>query len=75
MKLFCKLSVCLSLLLTYTGLLSAEDLQLNLRSQSETSKGSGRYHRLEHKESWDPEQTAIIVCDVWDYHHCLNAVR
>ncbi|MEO1997850.1 MAG: ThuA domain-containing protein, partial [Planctomycetaceae bacterium] len=21
------------------------------------------------------EQTAIIVCDVWDYHHCLNAVR
>lgn len=75
MKLFCKLSVCLSLLLTYTSLLSAEDLQLNLRSQSETSKGSGRYHRLEHKESWDPEQTAIIVCDVWDYHHCLNAVR
>ncbi len=21
------------------------------------------------------KQTAVIVCDCWDYHHCLNAVR
>jgi nicotinamidase-related amidase len=26
-------------------------------------------------ESWQPKNTAIIVCDVWDAHHCLNAVR
>src|SRR4051794_20071795 len=26
-------------------------------------------------ETWDPKQTAVIVCDVWDAHHCLNAVR
>lgn len=26
-------------------------------------------------ESWRASETAIIVCDVWDYHHCLNAVR
>ncbi len=25
--------------------------------------------------NWDSQQTAIIVCDFWDYHHCLNAVR
>src|SRR5438105_858700 len=24
---------------------------------------------------WQPAQTAIIVCDMWDAHHCLNAVR
>jgi nicotinamidase-related amidase len=24
---------------------------------------------------WDASQTAVIVCDVWDAHHCLNAVR
>jgi type 1 glutamine amidotransferase/nicotinamidase-related amidase len=74
-KLFCKLSVCLSLLLMTASGLSADDLKLSLRSQKETSPGSGRYHRLEHNENWDPAQTAIIVCDVWDYHHCLNAVR
>ena len=26
-------------------------------------------------ETWKTNQTAIIVCDVWDAHHCLNAVR
>ncbi len=26
-------------------------------------------------EKWNPKQTAIIVCDMWDAHHCLNAVR
>ena len=26
-------------------------------------------------ESWAPQQSALIVCDVWDSHHCLNAVR
>lgn len=25
--------------------------------------------------TWKAERTALIVCDVWDYHHCLNAVR
>lgn len=27
------------------------------------------------EESWKPAETAIIVCDMWDAHHCLNAVR
>ena len=26
-------------------------------------------------ETWEPKKTAIIVCDMWDAHHCLNAVR
>lgn len=26
------------------------------------------------KESWLPSRTAIIVCDMWDLHHCKNAV-
>lgn len=25
--------------------------------------------------AWDPKRTAVIVCDVWDYHHCYNAVQ
>ena len=27
------------------------------------------------KGVWSTKETAIIVCDVWDAHHCLNAVR
>lgn len=26
-------------------------------------------------DKWQSNQTAVIVCDMWDAHHCLNAVR
>ena len=26
------------------------------------------------KEQWLPSRTAVIVCDMWDLHHCKNAV-
>ncbi|MBP85948.1 MAG: nicotinamidase [Planctomycetaceae bacterium] len=54
---------------------SADDLTLSLRYQTETTEGSGRYHRLARHATWKPEETAVIVCDVWDLHHSLNAVR
>jgi nicotinamidase-related amidase/type 1 glutamine amidotransferase len=72
--ILCLLSVVLSPL----SLLAADDsatLHLTLRHRVETAPGSGRYHTLTREESWDPGHTAIIVCDVWDLHHCLNAVR
>ncbi len=53
----------------------AEDLKLQLRYQSESSADSGRFHQLVRGEQWSPAETAVIVCDVWDLHHCLNAVR
>lgn len=50
------------------------DLEMALRYQQETSPNSGRYHRLTREETWKPAETAIIVCDVWNLHHCQNAV-
>ncbi len=51
-------------------------VKLNLRRRIETSAGSGRYHTLTDRDVvWDSRETAIIVCDMWDAHHCLNAVR
>ncbi|HUG69543.1 MAG TPA: ThuA domain-containing protein [Pirellulaceae bacterium] len=58
-----------------TTLAMADDLSLALRYQTETSPGSGRYHRLLRQEAWNPRETAVIVCDVWDLHHSQNAVR
>ena len=48
----------------------AADIQLSLRSKNAASGETTT--RI---ESWKPAETAIIVCDAWDYHHCLNAVR
>jgi nicotinamidase-related amidase len=50
-------------------------LQLKLRKQLETGKDSKRYQTVVQAERWDPTRTAVIACDVWDLHHCLNAVR
>ncbi len=78
---------CLTLLsglILLSTLSSGEDaaknspLQLTLRQQKATpiaASGNVRFQRVEHRESWDAADTAIIVCDVWDRHHCLNAVR
>lgn len=51
-----------------------EPFKLSLRYQVETAEGSGRFHRLSRTEAWDPAKTAIIVCDMWDSHHCYRAV-
>lgn len=47
-------------------------LELLLRRQVEKGR---EFILAEKKETWKPAQTAIIVCDMWDAHHCLNAVR
>ena len=26
-------------------------------------------------EAWEASQTAVIICDMWDSHHCYRAVR
>lgn len=74
-KYFLRLATILLLFDTGTVCSAGEPMKLTLRSQYETSLSTQRYHIRETKEEWAPEETAIIVCDVWDYHHCLNAVR
>jgi nicotinamidase-related amidase len=55
------------------GLLSAKaDITVHKRSRVESG---GAFAVKEATETWQPGQTAIIVCDMWDSHHCLNAVR
>lgn len=59
----------LALLAFITSTFAAETpLSLTLQSRSP----SGRITQV--RESWLPVRTAIIVCDMWDQHHCKNAV-
>ncbi|MBM3997984.1 MAG: nicotinamidase [Planctomycetes bacterium] len=51
------------------------ELAVRLRSRTETAPGSGRFHAVHSDEAWNAAETAIIVCDMWDLHHCLNATR
>lgn len=56
------------------GFQSASPLSLQLTRQVETAEGTGRYHRVAVQENWEPKKTALILCDVWDSHHCYRAV-
>ena len=60
--------ILLILALGFTGLADAETpLALTLQTRS----GSGKANAV--KEQWLPSRTAIIVCDMWDFHGCRNA--
>jgi nicotinamidase-related amidase/type 1 glutamine amidotransferase len=47
--------------------------KLTLRIRGFDSKGESS--AVWGETSWNPKQTAVVVCDMWDTHHCLNAVR
>ena len=51
------------------------EFSLALRHRVPVAAGSGQYHTLTEPACWPAAQTAVIVCDMWDSHHCLNAVR
>ncbi len=71
-----QLSVLCSLMTWFMNSeLVAGSFNVQLRYQAETGLHSGRFHRLTRDERWNAEETAIVVCDVWDLHHCRNAVR
>ena len=52
----------------------ADEFQWELRTQK-SADGTQPFLRSIIRETWSPKETAFIVCDVWDKHHCLNAVR
>jgi nicotinamidase-related amidase len=50
-------------------------IDLVLRSRVEEPGNPQKYVVKAAKQTWNPKQTAIIVCDMWDSHHCPNAVK
>jgi nicotinamidase-related amidase len=64
----------------FAALAAAQDdnllkLQQRYRVEIKDAVNGDRFETRTTPVLWAPTQTAIIVCDVWDAHHCLNAVR
>ncbi|MBM3967449.1 MAG: isochorismatase family protein [Planctomycetes bacterium] len=49
-------------------------IRIALTKQTEVAPGTQRFHRITESSTWEAKRIAVIVCDVWDSHHCLNAV-
>ena len=54
--------------------IAAEEFELQLRAQK-ASPEANTFERSNIAATWNAAETAVIVCDVWDKHHCINAVR
>lgn len=70
LKTFC----CFACLVFSLGMItgySDEPIKLSLRSQALERV---QYVTQTREESWQSAQTAVIVCDMWDAHHCYRAV-
>ena len=46
-------------------------LKARSRRAAKTVAGNGFQSAIRDLK-WQPSQTAVIVCDMWDLHHCLN---
>ena len=47
-----------------------KQLALNLRS---FSRDGEEWKRETAQEMWRFSETAVVICDMWDFHHCRNA--
>jgi nicotinamidase-related amidase len=66
------LFVLLALGVRMTG---AADITVNLRSRVEAFKGSGEWREVSLQQSLPAEQTAVLICDMWDKHWCRGATE
>src|SRR5262245_1538332 len=53
----------------------ADSGSIAVHKQSRVEDAAGKWQIKQATESWQPSEAAIMVCDMWDSHHCLNAVR
>src|SRR5262245_31148063 len=77
MRCFMRLPLLLTptailLLLPTAGRAGEKELPLTLRSRVDDN---GKFQVVTKEQQWPAQKSAIIVCDMWDAHHCLNAVR
>jgi hypothetical protein len=66
------LSAAVVLAAAAPGLADDAAFKLTLRSRVEAD---GKYTVTTKEQAWPAKKTAVIVCDMWDAPHGLNAVR
>ncbi len=73
-------ALTLLLLLLPCPALLADDKQpngltLHTRSRQQIAPNAALYREVEKTSRWDPKQTAIVICDMWDQHWCKCATE
>lgn len=53
---------------------AGETLNLILRDRVSVPLDAGLFQLRERPQRWEAKKTAVIICDMWDLHHCKRAV-
>ena len=59
----------------WMGAAAAESMTFHTRARVPVATGSDRIEVIEKQVQWDPARTALVVCDMWDKHHCPDATE
>ena len=63
------------LLFAAIGALAAEPMDFHTRSRAQTATDTNQVEVIEKRVAWDPTRTAVVICDMWDKHHCPDATE
>jgi len=73
------LALVLSLVLPCSQILAASvasaTLPVNLRSRVALAEAADQFRVVYQHAEWDPAETAIIICDMWNEHWCQGATQ
>lgn len=67
--------LCLPLAISIAIPSIGSDLEMQATRQIPVTDFPAQFHRVPVAVLCQPTETALILCDVWDSHHCVNAVR
>ncbi len=67
------MALTLWLLAAGTGLPAT--LDLHTRARTRTGPGTNDWQVTPGTNHWDASRTAIVICDMWDKHHCPDATE
>ena len=54
---------------------STRTLELQARQRVAKAPDSKDFEVVQKQLAWDPAQTALVICDMWDQHWCRGATR
>ncbi len=54
---------------------SAESITLHTRGRARSAADTNTVDVIEKQVQWNPAQTAVVICDMWDKHHCPDATE
>ena len=53
----------------------AATVDLHTRSRVPSTQDTNQFSIVDKTVSWDFSRTAVVVCDMWDKHHCPDATE